>query len=89
MENFYYPLPMDFERAIKRLEEIVHLLESEDTPLEEAINLFEEGIKLVKDLKETLTRAEERVKELIKRGEGIFETKPVELEEREEGELPF
>ena len=34
----------NFESALKRLEEISDLLENEDTPLEDSIKLFEEGI---------------------------------------------
>ena len=36
----------NFESALKRLEEISDLLENEDTPLEDSIKLFEEGIEL-------------------------------------------
>ena len=36
----------NFESALKRLEEISDLLENEDTPLEDSIKLFEEGVDL-------------------------------------------
>lgn len=36
-----------FEQAMKRLDEIVNQLEKGDTPLQESLNLFEEGLKLV------------------------------------------
>ena len=39
---------MTFETALKRLEEIVHLLEEGNAPLTESLSVFEEGIKLVK-----------------------------------------
>ena len=39
---------LSFEQAMKRLEEIVHLLENNEAPLEETISLFEEGLKLSK-----------------------------------------
>ena len=35
-----------YEEAIKRLEEIVGLLEKNEVPLEESIALFQEGIEL-------------------------------------------
>jgi exodeoxyribonuclease VII small subunit len=35
-----------FEDALQRLEEIAQLLENEETPLEDSIKLFEEGIEL-------------------------------------------
>ena len=37
---------LNFEDSLMRLEEIAELLESENTPLEESISLFEEGITL-------------------------------------------
>ena len=44
----------NFETALQRLEEIAHLLESEDTPLEDSIQLFEEGIELKEFCEEKL-----------------------------------
>ncbi len=38
-----------FEEAMRRLEEIAGLLESGDAPLEEAMRLYEEGVRLSKD----------------------------------------
>lgn len=38
--------PPGFEAAIKRLNEIVQLLERGELPLEESLRLFEEGVKL-------------------------------------------
>jgi exodeoxyribonuclease VII small subunit len=37
---------MQFESALKRLEEIVGKLEQDENVLEESLKLFEEGIKL-------------------------------------------
>src|SRR3990172_7125896 len=48
----------NFEKKILRLEEISDLLESEDTQLEDAIKLFEEGIELSEDCLTTLKNAE-------------------------------
>ena len=36
-----------FEDALQRLEEIAQLLENEETPLEDSIQLFEEGLSLI------------------------------------------
>jgi exodeoxyribonuclease VII small subunit len=57
----------NFEKKILRLEEISDLLESEDTQLEEAIKLFEEGIELSEDCLTTLKNAELKITELKKR----------------------
>ena len=37
---------MTFDAAMKRLEEIVSLLESGQAPLEESMKLYEEGVRL-------------------------------------------
>ena len=57
---------MNFEEKLKRLEEIVHLLEDERTPLEESLKLFEEGTQLFKELKDYLKKAEEKIEILIR-----------------------
>ena len=47
-----------FEENIADLEAIVQRLESGQVPLEEAISEFQKGMKLSKDLQETLDQAE-------------------------------
>jgi len=53
-----------FEKKISRLEEISSLLEAEDTQLEDAITLFEEGVELSKDCLTVLRNAELKITEL-------------------------
>ena len=65
---------MNFEDKLKRLEEIVHLLEDEKTPLEEALKLFEEGNALFNELKAYLKKAEEKIEILIKDQMGTLTT---------------
>lgn len=55
---------MTYEQAVKRLEEIVSRLENKDTPLEESINLFEEGTKLAAFCNEKLSTAKQKITEL-------------------------
>ena len=55
-----------FEQSFSRLEKIVDSLEQGETPLESAIELYEEGIALSKECMETLSKAELRVKKLSK-----------------------
>lgn len=50
-----------FEAALKRLEEIVHLLEDGDIGLNEALDRYEEGAKLLRQSYELLQRAERRI----------------------------
>ncbi len=61
-----------FESALKRLEEIVDSLEKGEVSLEDAIGLFEEGIKTAKVCKEKLENAEKKIKKLIKNSDGTF-----------------
>lgn len=62
---------LSFEKKILRLEEISEMLESEDTELEEALKLFEEGIELSKDCLTILKNAELKITELKKKIESI------------------
>ena len=65
-----------FEERMRRLEEIVRLLERGDAPLEDAMKLFEEGTKLAKGCDELLDKAEKTVVKLSKGPDGA----PVETE---------
>ncbi len=51
-----------FEVAIARLEEIVHLLESGNAPLDVSLSLYEEGVALVRLCNTRLDNAQQRVK---------------------------
>ncbi len=53
-----------FEEALGRLDETVEALESGQLPLEEALSVFEEGIRLAQRCQEMLDRAELRVQRL-------------------------
>ncbi|MDP4110015.1 MAG: exodeoxyribonuclease VII small subunit [Bacillota bacterium] len=50
-----------FESSMKRIEEIVGLLEKGDAPLETSLALYEEAVKLMKECSVTLTRMEQKV----------------------------
>lgn len=54
---------MKFNEKIKRLEEISEILEKGDCELENAMELFSEGVILIKDCNETLTNAKLKVSE--------------------------
>lgn len=57
---------MTFEEKMQRLDEIVKIMSDNKLPLEETINIFEKGQKLIKELKEQLTKAEEKVIQEVK-----------------------
>ena len=56
---------MNFEAALERLEDIVDLLESGENQLEKSLELFEEGVKLVKLCNKKLEAVENSVKILV------------------------
>ena len=70
----------DFETSLKRLEEIVKKLESGDQPLDSALDLFEEGIKLSRFCHSKLEQAERRVTVLLKNESGQTREVPFEGE---------
>ena len=86
--------PLDFERALERLETIVEDLEGGALSLEESLARYEEGIRLSRRLSRSLDAAEQRIEKLAESGSEVT-TEPLELESRPtdpqggEGELPF
>jgi exodeoxyribonuclease VII small subunit len=59
-----------FEEALSALESIVRKLESGELPLEQALELFENGLGLARRCQEQLASVERRVEVLLKeRGE--------------------
>ncbi len=69
-----------FESAMKRIEEIVRLLEQGDAPLDQSLALFEEGTGLIKKCSVALDQAEQKVEMLVKAPEGP-ETEPFQVPE--------
>ena len=61
----------NFESALKRLEEISDLLENEDTPLEDSIKLFEEGIELKDFCEEKLKSAKLKIDKIVKKNKSL------------------
>ena len=62
---------ISFEEAMARLEEIVKYLESGNAPLDKSLELFEEGVTLVKLCNSKLDSAEQKVRFLTAGGEEI------------------
>ncbi|MEM2935158.1 MAG: exodeoxyribonuclease VII small subunit [Candidatus Thermoplasmatota archaeon] len=56
---------IEFEEALKKLEEIIEELEKGELTLEETISKFEEGIKLYKLCKEKIQKAEMKIEKLL------------------------
>ncbi len=79
----------DFEKALNRLSTIVSSLEKGDLPLEESLQLFEEGARLSLYCSDRLEEAERRIDVLVKGKGGKMTEEPFEeanLEDQSGGE---
>lgn len=54
----------DFEKSLGELETIVERLEAGDLSLEESLKAFESGVKLTRECRNALERAEQKVQKL-------------------------
>jgi exodeoxyribonuclease VII small subunit len=54
-----------FETSLKELEDIVARMERGDLPLEESLRLFERGVQLTRECRQSLASAELRVRNLL------------------------
>ncbi|HBN95123.1 MAG TPA: exodeoxyribonuclease VII small subunit [Firmicutes bacterium] len=67
---------LKFEEALARLEEIVRSLEQGEAVLDEALVLFEEGVKLARFCNEKLDQAEAKIEVMMNDGQiETFEVK--------------
>lgn len=65
-----------FEQYMKKLEQIIHELESGELPLEKAIKKFEEGIQLSQFCSKKLDETEKKITILLQDQEGNISEKP-------------
>ena len=65
-----------FEGSLKRLEEIVAQLEDNKLALEQSLQVFEEGVKLVRFCTGRLDEAERRIEILLADKEGQLHVEP-------------
>ena len=66
---------LKFEEALDRLENIISTLQNDDLPLEESLEVFKEGVGLVKTCQERLDNTEAKITILLKDNNGnISET---------------
>ncbi len=81
-----------FEEKLKRLEEIVENLSSPELELDKSLKLFEEGVKLVRELNAELKDARGKVVEFQKYLEEI-DAQDIEsesgVENQDEQDVPF
>ncbi len=75
-----------FEKALRRLEQIVEELEKGELDIDKSLEIFEEGIKMSRICSKKLTDAEARIEKLTKdkKGDLITELFPVKEDDGEE-----
>ncbi len=79
---------MKFEEALKKLEKIVQSLEDGDIPLDEALEKYEEGIRLSKTCAKKLEAAKKKVEILLKNEDGSVDIKEFDEKTAEEEDKP-
>jgi exodeoxyribonuclease VII small subunit len=77
--------PIDFERSLAELEEIVEKLEQGDLSLEDSLKHFERGVQLTRACQTALKQAEQKVEILMRKsGAGdAFEAAPFDASDDE------
>jgi exodeoxyribonuclease VII small subunit len=80
--------PLAFEEALGRLDETVAALENGQLPLDDALRLYEEGVRLAQRCQQMLDTAELRLQRLRPSpdgdlGSGSYVLETFELDERE------
>ncbi len=63
---------LSFEEAFAELERVVQRLENGDLTLEEALALYERGVRLAQHCHELLDKAELRIKQLVPDDQGGY-----------------
>lgn len=76
---------ISFEQALERLEHVVAQLESGDVPLEQAIELYQEGMKLSSICSSKLQQVESKIEMLIQTEQGLA-TKAFAASQLDKGE---
>ena len=63
---------LTFEAAIEKLESILKKLESEDTPLDQMVELYEKANKLADICRSQLKEADKKMAKLVKNEDGQY-----------------
>ena len=74
----------EFEKAFQQLETIVKRLESEELPLDDALQLFEEGIRLSRLCNQKLEEVEKKIELILADAKGQPRIEPFEEDEIED-----
>ena len=68
-----------FEDSLKQLEDLVERLESGEISLEESLQDFEQGVALVRTLRERLDQAQQRVDKIVEQEGGETASQSMDL----------
>jgi exodeoxyribonuclease VII small subunit len=71
----------EFEKAFQQLEKIVQRLESEELPLDDSLQLFEEGIRLSRFCHQRLEEVEKKIETILADAKGQPVTEPFDAGE--------
>jgi exodeoxyribonuclease VII small subunit len=74
---------VDFEATVNNLEAIIATVENEGASLEESLEAFEVGIKLIRQAQQTLATAEQKVKLLLEQNEEPVASNFSEIQDKE------
>jgi len=77
----------EFEKSFQQLEAIVKRLEAEELPLDEALQLFEEGIRLSRFCNQKLEEVEKKIELILADPKGQPRVELFEPEEADDEEL--
>lgn len=69
------------ERRLARLQEIVARLEGDRLELQEALDLFEEGVRELREAQRLIRDAELRIERLLEEPDGSLRTEPITRED--------
>ncbi len=75
------PRANEFEKAFQQLEKIVQRLESEELPLDESLQLFEDGIRLSRFCHQRLEAVEKKIELILADAKGEPRTKEFDVTE--------
>lgn len=69
---------VDFGAELAQLEDIVRKLEGEELDLDEALRLFEDGVRRLRRAREQLAAAEVRVRQVLAESGGALRVEPLD-----------
>ncbi len=68
-----------FEKRLERLEDLNSAIKKSDIPMEDALKLFEEGIKLAKSMEKDLDKIEGKIQILMNQPASVQEKAELDL----------